>query len=290
MFCFNCGKQIPDGSAFCPECGTKLTAPVTQAAPTAPVTQAAPTAPASYAAAPVKTKKGMSKGALIGIIAAAVAVIAAAVILILMLGSPKHKLVGTWTTEDESFKITFKSNGKGSFDEGGDSADFKWSIGKNKKLVIDFEDDDKETYKYDKDAKDGDEECWYLDGKKLYLFGDKLTKDSGKKDSDKEESVPADKLKGTWMYSDDDVTLSFVFRSGGKGEMKISYVDYDGEKHNDSVDYQWSVDGENNLTLINQDGDEQTFAYDKEAKDGDEEYWYIEGETLYFSRQEFTKK
>ena len=82
MFCSNCGKQIPDGSAFCPECGTKLTAPVTQAAPTAPVTQAAPTAPASYAAAPVKTKKGMSKGALIGIIAAAVAVIAAAVILL----------------------------------------------------------------------------------------------------------------------------------------------------------------------------------------------------------------
>ena len=24
MFCSNCGKQIPDGSAFCPECGATL--------------------------------------------------------------------------------------------------------------------------------------------------------------------------------------------------------------------------------------------------------------------------
>ena len=83
MFCTNCGSQIPDGSAFCPECGAKLTAP------------------ASYAAAPVRTKKGMSRGALIGIIAAAVAVIAAAVILILVLNKPEQKLLGTWVYKED---------------------------------------------------------------------------------------------------------------------------------------------------------------------------------------------
>lgn len=27
MFCKYCGKEIPDGSAFCPECGQKLNNP-----------------------------------------------------------------------------------------------------------------------------------------------------------------------------------------------------------------------------------------------------------------------
>lgn len=34
MFCSSCGKQIPDGSTFCPSCGAKLQAPVGSAAPT----------------------------------------------------------------------------------------------------------------------------------------------------------------------------------------------------------------------------------------------------------------
>lgn len=28
MYCFNCGKQIPDDSVFCPECGTRVDAPL----------------------------------------------------------------------------------------------------------------------------------------------------------------------------------------------------------------------------------------------------------------------
>lgn len=28
MFCINCGKQINDGSKFCPECGAKIEDPI----------------------------------------------------------------------------------------------------------------------------------------------------------------------------------------------------------------------------------------------------------------------
>lgn len=45
MFCQNCGRQNPDGTAFCSNCGSALNgAPV---APVAPVTPVVPTAPAA---------------------------------------------------------------------------------------------------------------------------------------------------------------------------------------------------------------------------------------------------
>lgn len=56
MFCPNCGKEIPDGAAFCGECGTSLAAPAAEAAPEAPAapvepaTEAAPEAPVAEAA------------------------------------------------------------------------------------------------------------------------------------------------------------------------------------------------------------------------------------------------
>ena len=31
MFCSNCGKEIADGSRFCPECGTQFSAPASSA-------------------------------------------------------------------------------------------------------------------------------------------------------------------------------------------------------------------------------------------------------------------
>ena len=30
MYCNNCGKQIPEGSKFCPECGSRITSPVVE--------------------------------------------------------------------------------------------------------------------------------------------------------------------------------------------------------------------------------------------------------------------
>jgi hypothetical protein len=37
MYCKNCGKQIPDGSQFCPFCGAKASEPTTTVVPRAPV-------------------------------------------------------------------------------------------------------------------------------------------------------------------------------------------------------------------------------------------------------------
>ena len=56
MFCPNCGKEIPDGAAFCGECGTSLAAPASpvesapEAAPVEPAPEAAPEAPVAEAA------------------------------------------------------------------------------------------------------------------------------------------------------------------------------------------------------------------------------------------------
>lgn len=56
MFCPNCGKENPDGVAFCGGCGMSLAAaateaaPVAEAAPAEPAPEAAPVAPAAEAA------------------------------------------------------------------------------------------------------------------------------------------------------------------------------------------------------------------------------------------------
>lgn len=56
MFCPNCGKENPDGVAFCGGCGMSLAAaateaaPVAEAAPAEPAPEAAPEAPAAEAA------------------------------------------------------------------------------------------------------------------------------------------------------------------------------------------------------------------------------------------------
>ena len=59
MFCQNCGKEIPEGAQFCPNCGAPVGAP----------------APASEPVVPVVTKK-KSKMNIIGIIAGAVIILA----------------------------------------------------------------------------------------------------------------------------------------------------------------------------------------------------------------------
>ena len=81
MFCEKCGKQIPDGSAFCDGCGTKL---IQEAAPAAaPV--AAPAAPAKapfLATLLAKAKAIHQKNKLIFPIAGAVVVVAIALLIV----------------------------------------------------------------------------------------------------------------------------------------------------------------------------------------------------------------
>lgn len=87
MFCKNCGNQIPDGVAFCNNCGAAAAeAPAQAPVAAAPVVEQAPAAQyvAPQYAAPAPQK---SNGKMIGIIIAAVAAVAAiVVVLVLVLG------------------------------------------------------------------------------------------------------------------------------------------------------------------------------------------------------------
>ena len=89
MFCEKCGKQIPDGSAFCDGCGAKLTqeaAPVAAPEPApAAVPAAAPAAPAKppfFATLLAKAKAIHQKNKLIFPIAGAVVVVALALVIV----------------------------------------------------------------------------------------------------------------------------------------------------------------------------------------------------------------
>lgn len=72
MFCASCGKQVAEGTSFCPNCGARLSAPTPPAATYTPPT--AEPLPPTPAAAPPKSKKKM------WIAVVAVALVASAVI------------------------------------------------------------------------------------------------------------------------------------------------------------------------------------------------------------------
>lgn len=57
MFCASCGKQVAEGTSFCPNCGVRLSAPTPPAATYTPPT--AEPLPPTPAAAPPKSKKKM---------------------------------------------------------------------------------------------------------------------------------------------------------------------------------------------------------------------------------------
>lgn len=85
MFCNQCGKQIPDDTAFCPECGAKVDGAAGQAAtPVAPVQAAAPVTPAApvQAAAPAKAAGAPAEKKKLPIVPIAVA---AGVVVVLIL-------------------------------------------------------------------------------------------------------------------------------------------------------------------------------------------------------------
>ncbi len=82
MFCENCGKQIPDGSAFCEECGTRIAVEAAPVAPAAPVAVAAPAKKLTFAGLVEKVKAIHQKNKLIFPIAGAVVVIAIALLIV----------------------------------------------------------------------------------------------------------------------------------------------------------------------------------------------------------------
>ena len=78
MFCEKCGKQLPDGSAFCDGCGAKVTQ---EAAPEA-APAAAPAKPSFFATLLAKAKAIHQKNKLIFPIAGGVVVVAIALLIV----------------------------------------------------------------------------------------------------------------------------------------------------------------------------------------------------------------
>ncbi|MDY2598225.1 MAG: zinc-ribbon domain-containing protein, partial [Eubacteriales bacterium] len=68
MFCKKCGSQIPDNSAFCPECGAAVSAAQAEQPSNAPMAPAA--------------KPAMNKHRLIGIIAVGAAALGVIIIFV----------------------------------------------------------------------------------------------------------------------------------------------------------------------------------------------------------------
>ena len=79
MFCPNCGMQLPDGSVFCGSCGTKLSA-AQAPAQQSEYQQHPQMAQQQWQQQPAAPKRKLSKGKLIGIVAAVVVVILAAML------------------------------------------------------------------------------------------------------------------------------------------------------------------------------------------------------------------
>lgn len=82
MFCENCGKQNPDGAAFCEHCGTRIEAETAPVAPATPVATAAPAKKLTIAGLVEKAKAIHQKNKLIFPIAGAVLVVAIALIIV----------------------------------------------------------------------------------------------------------------------------------------------------------------------------------------------------------------
>lgn len=80
MFCEKCGKQLPDGSAFCDGCG----APVAASAPAG--NEAESGAGGTAVQAPVAPRQPLNKKALIGIVAAVAVVIVVILLIALIAG------------------------------------------------------------------------------------------------------------------------------------------------------------------------------------------------------------
>ena len=91
MFCSNCGKQIPDGSAFCPNCGAQLGgAQPQQSQPPQPQQQQMFQEPAD--------QQPKAKGKLVPFLAAVAVVILAAVLILPRLGGKEAPVTVTVPT------------------------------------------------------------------------------------------------------------------------------------------------------------------------------------------------
>ena len=76
MFCMHCGAQVADGSAFCTKCGSPLVPAYGQQNAGQQPQQGVESYPPAYQAEVAVQKKGMSGGAIAGIIIGILVVLA----------------------------------------------------------------------------------------------------------------------------------------------------------------------------------------------------------------------
>lgn len=158
MKCKYCSKEIRNEATFCSECGRKQTAESNR--------QSTANFLMIYA---IKNRKKL----LVCLIAIVAIIIGVNVI---HPGNKKSAIEGSWKRNDD-YTISFNANGK--FVKG-ESTSGTYEIYDNNELVMkyqgfDYIDRDTWRYEWSKENKEK-ENYWYIEGKTLYLGGEKYQK------------------------------------------------------------------------------------------------------------------
>jgi hypothetical protein len=180
MFCEKCGKQLPDGSAFCDGCGAPVSAAPVEAAPVEAETPVEPTATVETATATAE-KKPLNTKTLIGIVAV-VAVILCIIIIIAVAGGGSDAPLLYVTDGELVHNTNIKKNTTFTVDEKyissevsryGDAADFAQE---QADLTAFTENYKKFVYLGNYDSDDDTYTLYWVATKNLDKSGDSVTK------------------------------------------------------------------------------------------------------------------
>ena len=122
MYCTKCGKQLEEGTAFCPNCGTAQNG----------AESPAPDMDCPPPESPAVSKKGKKKGILIAILA----IVLAGVCIAVFLGTRGDAIVGKWHDLDNpTVYMNLKSDHTGEMVSGGWAVKFTWDYDKASRLM-----------------------------------------------------------------------------------------------------------------------------------------------------------
>ena len=126
MFCVKCGKQLEEGHAFCPNCGTPQQ------------NNDSPTNKVVEQQIESKTTKTSSRKKVIGI--TMIAIILIFVGFIIFSGASGNKIVGKWTDTNNEVVLSFDKDNTGEMVSGGWAVKFTWQYNQTTKaLNLDFD-------------------------------------------------------------------------------------------------------------------------------------------------------
>ena len=290
MFCGNCGAQVPDGSAVCPNCGAAM-APKSQAPG---MNQSAqyqnsqfqnPQGGFQAQGAPAGKAPSKINGKLIGIIVACVAVVAVLIFLVTKLFGGSG-LKGAYT--DGSTIVKFEK-GRMIYTESGMEMSFKYTTKKDQIIV-------------DPESMELSDNFWEVMADSLGIDEDDL------EDTLEEYADYSDEMEALYeAYKDDDLDAliemlldemdidedEFIFEYDKKNNLlknkktkdKLYYAENYKEgpsgKYVNKEDDDLSFTFKNGTATFDDDGDKETFTY----------YVYVVKDEVYvmFSGEEFTE-